>query len=253
MATNRPSSNRDKRGIHVSYVAHLDWDSSFFGFPIGKIHDDVPASELGSAVQEADKRLLQCTFLLVAADDYDLLDSARQHGFIMRDIRVELNRPVAGHPTTKTGLRAGRLEDLPKLREIARVSFRGTRFFADRRFPADRSAELYVELVRKGLTGEPGWTSIVTDDLCGFVVCYIDRSAGIGAISLIGVSQSKAGKGMGRALMAGAGKVFTDESLLTAKVVTQGHNIAAQRLYQAQGYRTIGTKLWLHRWSILDH
>jgi ribosomal protein S18 acetylase RimI-like enzyme len=34
-----------------------------------------------------------------------------------------------------------------------------------------------------------------------------------------------------------------------ATVVTQGHNTAAQNLYQRHGYRTVRTSLWLHRWQ----
>jgi ribosomal protein S18 acetylase RimI-like enzyme len=31
-------------------------------------------------------------------------------------------------------------------------------------------------------------------------------------------------------------------------VVTQGRNVAAQRLYQRAGFVTASTQLWYHRW-----
>ena len=31
-------------------------------------------------------------------------------------------------------------------------------------------------------------------------------------------------------------------------VVTQGGNVAAQRVYQHAGFRTARTELWYHRW-----
>lgn len=232
----------------MSHVEQLEWDSSFFGFPIGQISGDISASEIQSAVQEADKRKLRCTYLLVLADDHALLDAAQQDGFRVYDIRVELKRPVVGHPAATTGLRRGRLEDLPQLEQIARERFRATRFFADKGFPVDRSAQLYVEWLCKGLRGEPGWIALVTDDTCGFVVCHLDPVSKIGAITLIGVAPGVVGKGNGSTLVVGAGALFADAALLTATVVTQGHNIAAQRLYQAHGYRTSKTHLWLHRW-----
>jgi dTDP-4-amino-4,6-dideoxy-D-galactose acyltransferase len=233
----------------VTYVERLDWDSSFFGFPIGKVRGDLPANELEFAVQEADERRYWCIFLLVGADDHGLLDSALECGFVVRDIRVELDRPVAGHPAAKVGLRTGRPEDLPRLRAIAHDRFRGTRFFTDKHFPAERSVALYEEWISKGVKNQPGWIAIVTDDVDGFVVCHADRPSGIGSIILIGVTQDMDNKGIGGALVAGAGEFFSHASLVTAKVVTQGHNIAAQRLYQTYGYRTSDISLWLHRWQ----
>jgi ribosomal protein S18 acetylase RimI-like enzyme len=65
---------------------------------------------------------------------------------------------------------------------------------------------------------------------------------------LIAVAAAAARRGVGAALLAGVGTIFADHSLATAQVATQGHNVAAQRLYQAHGYRTTSMDLWLHRW-----
>lgn len=44
------------------------------------------------------------------------------------------------------------------------------------------------------------------------------------------------------------GTVFQQARMNKVMVVTQGHNVPAQRLYQRHGYRTTKTSLWLHRW-----
>lgn len=232
----------------------LEWDSAFFGFPIGMVKEGIKPSEIESAVREADERELRCTYLLAPANDQALLDSAQRHGFLVRDVRVELDRSVSGHPAAMTGLRRAGCEDLSQLRPIARERFRGTRFFADDRFSADRSADLYVEWLCKGLRGERGWVALVTEDARGFVLCELSPSSRTGTIALIGVASDATGRGLGSALIAGAGAIFSEASLLTATVVTQGHNVAAQRLYQTHGYRTAGVYLWLHRWrSEIEH
>lgn len=232
----------------MSLIERLEWDSSFFGFPIGKVKEGVGPNEIEPAVREAGKCNLRCIYLLAPANDYALLDKAQRNGFLVRDVRIELEREVAGHEASKTGLRRGSVEDLAYLSSIARESFRNTRFFADYGFPPDRSAELYVEWLRLGLEGKDGWEALVSDDLRGFVVCRVDRPSSIGSITLIGVALDATRKGLGSALMAGAGALFACSSLQTATVVTQGNNVAAQRLYQAHGYRTSKTHLWLHRW-----
>jgi dTDP-4-amino-4,6-dideoxy-D-galactose acyltransferase len=232
----------------VSLIERLDWDSSFFGFAIGRVRDGIAASQLETAVREADAFDLRCTYLLAPAGDHALLGEAQRNGFVARDVRVELERAVAGHRASMSRLRRGMAADLSRLEPIARESFRGTRFFADEHFSPERSSELYVEWLRKGLRGEGGAVTLLTDDACGFVVCELDRSAATGRITLIAVAREATGRGLGGALLAGAGSLFSDAGLHIARVFTQAHNIEAQRLYQAAGYRTASVSLWLHRW-----
>ena len=232
----------------MSLIELLEWDSSFFGFPIGRIKGGVRPNEIEPAVREADERNLRCTYLLAPASDHALLDIAQRNGFLVLDVRIELEREVAGHAASMTGLRRGSIEDLAQLRSIARESFRQTRFFADDGFPPERSAELYVEWLCKGLRGDSGSIVAVSNDTRGFILCELSPSSGKGMIGLVGVASDIAGQGMGSALVAGAGTLFSDASLRIATVVTQGHNVAAQRLYQKYGYRTTRVHFWLHRW-----
>lgn len=234
--------------MSLALVEQLEWDSSFFGLPIGRVRDDVAVDEIESVIQEARERQFRCIYLLASAADGALSGSAQEQGFMVRDIRVELERTVTGHPMSMKGLRPGRLGDMSWLADIARERFRNTRFFADKNFPPDRSAELYVEWLRRGLTGEPERQTLVTEDATGFIVCHLDPHARVGKIELIGVVANTSGRGLGGTLVAGAGTIFSDASLHTATVVTQGSNIAAQRLYQRHGYRVSKTHLWLHMW-----
>lgn len=232
----------------MTLVELLEWDSSFFGFPIGRVKDEIRTGQVESAVREADERGIRCTYLLVPADDQALLDAAQKHGFLVRDVRVELDRAVAGHATALNGLRHADLQDLATLRPIARERFQRTRFFADPGFSAERCADLYVEWLSRALRGEPGWKALMTEDARGFIVCELNPQSSVGAIVLIGVATSATRQGLGSSLVSGAGSLFLDASLLKATVVTQGHNVAAQRLYQAHGYRISRVDYWLHRW-----
>lgn len=233
----------------MSLIQQLEWDSSFFEMPIGRLREGVTAEEIASAVCEADDRGLHCVYLLASAADQALLDAALTHGFMVVDLRVELDRLVFGHPAETTGLRVAHIGDLVRLAPIAREAFRGTRFFADKHFPVERSAELYVEWLRRGLTSEPDRRTFVCEDERGFVVCRIDASSGSGAIEMIAVAGDATRRGYGHRLVAGAGALFTENGLTTATVITQGRNIDAQRLYQSNGYRTSKMSFWLHRWA----
>jgi dTDP-4-amino-4,6-dideoxy-D-galactose acyltransferase len=232
----------------VRLVERLDWDSAFFGVGVGRVLDDVDATDIAEAVAEGRQEGLDCMYLLASADDDELVAAAEEQGFRVRGIRTELQRPVLGHPAGTEGLRLGGEDDLEKIAPIARERFRTTRFFNDPNFPRERSAELYVEWLRRGLSGDPERQTLVAVDDRGFVTCHFDAARSFGTIELIAVSGSASGRGLGRSLVAGAGSMFVEHSLRHARVVTQGDNLEAQRLYQACGYRTTKMGLWLHIW-----
>ena len=233
----------------MSLVERLDWDSSFFGLPIGRVKSGIGRNEIGKVVREAEDRGLRCVYLLVSAEDIALVSAAEEHGFRVREIRVELQRPVIGHPMAMTGLRAAGAKDLETLEPIARDHIRGTRFFDDEHFALENSAELYVEWLRRGLVSDATERrTLIGGADQGFVVCHLDAVSRVGRIELIAVTKDAAGKGLGKALMAGAGALFSAASMETATVTTQGSNISAQALYQACGYRTAKVSYWLHIW-----
>ncbi len=232
----------------MSLVEQLDWDSSFFGLPIGRVGDAATAEDIGGVVREATDRNLRCIYLLASADDHTLIESAQEHGFMVREVRVQLDRPLTGHSMGIDGLRVGQPEDLSRFEQVVRDRLRGTRFFADPQFPTDRGEALYVEWLRRGLNDKSNRRTLVTDDASGFVVCHHDPRSRLGRIELIGVAADASGRGLGDSLMAGAGTVFQQARMNKVMVVTQGHNVPAQRLYQRHGYRTTKTSLWLHRW-----
>ncbi len=160
---------------------------------------------------------------------------------------MELQRPAEGHPAALTGLRRAQADELDALAPIARERIRGTRFFTDEHFAQETSAELYVEWLKRGLV-DPERQTLVADGDQGFVVCHLDDASGTGTIELIAVADEAARTGVGKSLMAGAGAIFKASSIGTARVVTQGANVAAQSLYQACGYRTAKVFYWLHIW-----
>ena len=86
------------------------------------------------------------------------------------------------------------------------------------------------------------------DEALAFVSCTLDQERATGAISLIGVAENMRGRGLGLAMVQIALNYFRQEGMQFAEVVTQGPNIAAQRLYQKCGFRTKQTSLWYHKW-----
>jgi dTDP-4-amino-4,6-dideoxy-D-galactose acyltransferase len=232
----------------MSLVQRLDWDSEFFGFPIGRVRNDVGASDIAAAEREADERKLRCVYLCVAAKNAPLLDEAQRLGFLVRDLRVTLAGPLPSNSPEPPGVEPAGLEALDVLSVIARERFQTTRFFADPGFDRDRCRELYVAWLRRGLKPSIDRVTLVAGKNRGFVICRFDSAANRGEIELIGVTAEAEGQGIGTALVTCAQTTFAREGLTHMRAVTQGRNIAAQRLYQRRGFQIDGMGVWLHRW-----
>ena len=224
----------------------LPWDSEFFGVNIGRVQmKNAALPQLAATVREADQSGIACLYWLVDSADLLSAHSASQCGFRLVDIRITYERPLGASPAPSQSLRAMTPEDFPALAAIARGSHGNSRFFADGNFSAERCAALYEEWLRKSrnvLVGE------VDGQPAGYCSCDL-REDGTGSIGLIAVDPRFRRLRLGQSLVEGALEFFRKSGMETATVVTQGQNIASQRLYQRCGFVTKSIQLWFHRWA----
>lgn len=228
----------------------LPWDSAFFGFPIGRISGADTSDALAHTLARADAEGIRCLYYLVAADHLPVLHTALHHGFIPYDIRVEFERRLAAPAPPETGVvvREADVADEPVLSQLAAEAMTATRFALDDHFPRDRVPLLYAEWVRRGLSSGAARRVLLAEPAAGFLVCGLDTEVLRGSIELVGVARPFARQGIGRVLMAKAHAIMLESGCERANVVTQGRNVAAQRLYQNLGYKTVTVAWWLHRW-----
>jgi len=229
-------------------VEPLAWDSEHFGFAVGKVLAPVDAARLEAAAAAADGAGIRCLTALVGGAETAAVVAAETAGFRCYDVRVELDREVRPEPRGE-GVREAEPAEFERLSPIAATSFLDSRFYADPHFPREAVEALYVAWLRRGFSGGERLV-LVTEDGEGFIVCDRDERAGVGTVELIAVAAPARGRGHGARLVRQAEAVFAEVGLGTARVVTQGANVAAQRLYQGEGYRTRDTSLWLHRWAL---
>jgi ribosomal protein S18 acetylase RimI-like enzyme len=234
-------------------IERLAFDSRLFGIPIARVTAsrlDEPALE--AALEACRAERIRCAYLLLEADDARGAALAQAAGFVLRDVRVELDRALgavgAGERDGPPAVQAVREDADGALDALARTAFSGTRFAVDPGFPPERCAELYAAFLRRGLDGGRARTTLAPADRSGLIVCHLDRARGVGTIELVAVADGARGHGVGRALVGAAIATFARAGLARAEVVTQAANVAAQRLYQRAGFRTARTGLWFHRW-----
>ena len=231
----------------------LEWDSNFFGVHIGRIesHRLSPAI-LAQATEWARENRIDCLYFLSVADDPQTIHLAEQNHFQHVDVRMTLERTIPdaleAPASTDATVRLGREEDLPSLRSIAAASHHDTRFYFDGHFDHARCDQLYETWIEKSLHGFAD--AVLVAERNGAPVGYVtlnlrESESQIGLIAIAGGHQ---GKGLGRLLVEQSLEWARQHGARRMKVVTQGRNVAAQRLYQRCGFVTASFELWYHRW-----
>jgi GNAT superfamily N-acetyltransferase len=147
-------------------------------------------------------------------------------------------------------LRIGTKLDLEALLPIAGSSFTQSRFFVDRRFGSAKASRMFQIWLEKSLMVD-GSSSVIVAELAGrpvgFVTCQLQAS-GEANIGLLGVADAARGNGCAGGMIGRTADWLSVQGIGDLNVVTQGRNVAAQRLYQRSGLVTRSVELWFHKW-----
>ena len=125
-----------------------------------------------------------------------------------------------------------------------------SRYYFDGNFPKDKCKEFYQDWITKSVSGnfdDIVFVAEIGEEIVGFITCK-RASRNLGRIGLVGVKKEKTGIGIGNVLMDAAFCWFAEQDVASIEVVTQGRNIAAQRLYQKNGFKAQKSELWYHKW-----
>jgi len=237
----------------------LPWDTEFFRCRIARVCGDTLKSEQLASMDDWSRRnRIQCLYFLARADDPMTLHTAEQSHFGLVDIRITLEHrmarmPEGAYPEPSAGvdIRPFQPGDLPGLQAMARVVHQGTRFGNDSHFARERVEELYASWLTLETQGRARMVLIAAskdDQPLGYVSCHWDPNRRAGQIGLVGVGPEAQGKGIGRKLVLSALNWFGTQGAGEVTVVTQGSNLAAQRLYQQCGFLSRDVRLWYHKW-----
>lgn len=230
-------------------LERLEWDSLFFGFPIGRVVGDTfdGFDDARRTTAEASVRGFRCVYFLAAGSDGASWTAATHSGFVPIDIRVELQKSAndSGQPCE-----VATKEDEPALLDLVDEHvFTDSRFFRDPNFGRDKAREMFEIRARRG-TRERDWFTAcerVDGRIAGFVTARM-RDEANGAIELVAVGEAFRGRGVGRRIVEAASAELVRRGARQVSVVTQGANLGAQRLYADCGFRLSRCGLWFHLW-----
>jgi dTDP-4-amino-4,6-dideoxy-D-galactose acyltransferase len=230
----------------------LDWDSLFFGRRIATLLGAPRGpDDLAAVVEAANAQGVECVYVLSDLEDLAAVQALESAGARLVDVRMTFERGLAAlaELDARAGIRPARPEDVPALRALAATSHGSSRFYADGRFPRELCDEMFATWIERSCGGWAETVQVADVDglVCGYTTGHV-RENGRGEIGLVAVDARAQGHGLGAKLVTATLRVLRERGATNATVVTQGRNIAAQRLYQAQGFRTQRVQTWHHLW-----
>ena len=248
---------QDDRSGAASCV-HLPWDTEFFGVSVGRVKAtrlDVAGAHAVRAWATANA--VECIYFLNEPTENRSVDAARSAGFREIDVRVELELALESEPRGEAKPRAqvgpATADEEAALAAMARELHVDSRFFEDPNFPDERARELYARWIENSLRSSSDEVLVarMNGQPCGYVACQME-GGDTGRIGLIGVAGHAQGAGLGSALVQASITWFRDHGARRVRVVTQGRNEAALRLYTRAGFEPFSRGTWLHLWAMRD-
>lgn len=228
----------------------LPWDSAHFGVAIARVNAHrADATSLATVEAWASDNDTRCLYMLV--DDHPpTLAALARDGWTLVDTRITLDRHVTPGPDQPPPLRLATPADLDALAPLARISHTDSRFYADPRFDRTRCDDLYETWIARSLNGwaDRVWTVTPDDIARAYLTAHLRDDGARAEIGLVSVHPDHRGQRFGNRLIEQAIAWAATQGAARISVVTQCRNIAAQRLYQAAGFRTASAQLWFHRW-----
>ena len=246
--------DRSKEAI----CSYLEWDSQFFGKRIARLNRERLAEADVSLTQAwCAEREIDCLYFLADSTDAHTSHLAKQNGFVSVDLRVTFERAVGDQhrlspEPADCRTRPASQRDTEVLRRLARRLHHDSRFYFDEHFERSKCDLLYETWMDKSLNSsdQAVFVAEVGGQAAGYVSCQTEGEES--RIGLLGVAEANAGTGLGTALVKQFLAWSTAQGARRATVVTQGRNVAAQRLYQRCGFLTSSVQHWYHRWFLKE-
>jgi L-amino acid N-acyltransferase YncA len=245
----------------------LEWDSRFFGVPMGRIEHVVASDRalvmpaLESVVEALRVRGVRHITARVDVADVASMSVFEVNGFHLMDSLVTyITRPRKEPPrdVREVGtIRPFRPEDGPALLEIAAEAYRGFRgrFHLDPHVPDDRADTLYTEWAKQCVGASMADMVLVSESADGQLLGFLAFRRREPVSSVGGVPVFGGGLGACRADAPGAyagliraGTIWAHERDGVAECQTQNYNFPVIRIYEAVGAHYVRAEYTLHRW-----
>ncbi len=225
----------------------LDWDTEFFGFPVGKL-----VSASGPISVHQVRTLMQDKgFRLVYWDSDKSHESFAEHHVVDQARWLGVAEHILNQTASSAGIQACTADSSPEgIVHLALQAGWSSRFQLDKRFTESQFKSLYETWIARSCRREIAdeiFTIKDGDLVTGFVTVVHRESAS--QIGLIAVDANYRRRGIGSQLVSAAAKCALEHGNQSLCVVTQCCNKAAMRLYETAGFEKSDVRHWYHVWD----
>jgi ribosomal protein S18 acetylase RimI-like enzyme len=253
LSTNRAN---ESLGEILRVFKLMEWDSNFFGCNIGYVSCRRLTENIESFIKEK-VRELKIDMIQYNCNCHDQVSifTAERNNYSFVDVRVTFDiilqkTKEAASNEDNIIFRKAEEKDIETLSKMAGKIYTLSRYYFDKNFDQEKVKEFYEGWLKKGVRGE-------YDDYCYILevdhqpVAFTtvkecdDNTADIG---IVGVDDNYSGKSLGTHLLQKVISDLKNKEFSILRVVTQGRNYPAQRLYQKSGFITSQMELWYHKW-----
>jgi dTDP-4-amino-4,6-dideoxy-D-galactose acyltransferase len=216
-------------------ITQLPFDSSLFGYPVGKFLADEFWDEAAFIEQAKDFHLVY-----IFSKKPITITSKHIHPFDIRlTFEKELKNPTAESPEIKPFTEV--LKD--QLLALALESGIHSRFNTDPNFKNGEFQKLYQVWIQKAVDEKQ---VLIADEISGFVTYEVSEAAA--QIGLIAVDPQHRGKGLAKRLVKAAEKYAFQDGAHALSIGTQQTNLPSCNLYQKLGYTEKEKVFVYHYW-----
>lgn len=226
-------------------IKKLEWDSQFFGFPVGDVFLEEDFSE--SKVFNSD----YFSFIQFRSRNWFEIISDT-HSLSYTETKIIFNKILKESNSLEEGIID--FDDSPltdnSLYDLAYESGKFSRYKLDKKISEDRFKKLYQIWIENSIN--KSFASKIfyikeKENILGFVTVKIkDNEAQIG---LIAVAPNAQGKGLGKKLLLKTENYCFENNVKTLQIPTQLENVSACKFYEKMGYQILEKIIIKHYWK----
>ncbi len=239
----------------TSVIESLSWDSDFFKHQIARLRlSTLTDQQMRAALAECKQRDIECLYATLG-NTRNNMKLAERESFTPVGTRVTYERggsPLRKPTKSQVTIKIASKGNLTSLTSLSRSLSRESRFFRDPRFGPLAAQRLYRAWTEKVVRGASPTTKVLVASVGGRCAGFVAARAKekIVHIELVIVDKKFRGKHIGSALMEACINAYQKKGFRKFRVVTQGSNTAAQRLYQSCGFKLTAKALDYHKWFV---
>ena len=244
-----------KENQETNKVIHLDWDSNFFGIPIGRIYaNGLTGEHLSKRLESAKQENIKFIELFCDVSDHESVYSSESLDFHLADLRITLKKNLEEDIKEDRGhkdliFKKADRADINRLKTMSKGLFKDSRYYRYQKFDRNNIDLMFQIWIEKSVPGEfDDEVYCLYDETDILAFCSLKYKGNTASIGLFGINSAYRGKGLGSLILKRILHLLYKRRVTDVGVITHGRNSGAVHLYQKNGFGLAAITLCYYKW-----